>query len=133
MRLKIKQIKFYCTEEYFKLLQSVKVRRGSTIQRLMEEAVIDIVHGQEGFGDAAKSPPLERQLTLDGGMEEYISVKNAEERHWVQMWIEFTRELPTETVDAQKQVIQDCLKFFRSSRLVAEPRKKASRKKVNGR
>jgi hypothetical protein len=132
MRLKIKQIKFYCTEENFKLLQSVKVRQRSTIQRLMEGAVLDIIHGGDDFGDPGGAPQG-KQLTLDERMEEYISVKSAEERHWVEMWLQFTRELPTETVDAQKQLIQDYLKFFRSSRLIAEPRKTAPRKKTNGR
>ena len=39
MRLKTRQIKFYCTEERYNFLQSIKVRKSASTQSLMNEAL----------------------------------------------------------------------------------------------
>jgi hypothetical protein len=123
MRQKNRQVKFYCSEEDYQRLQSEKAKTGLPVQDLLTEALrlllqdiewrIEIDHESEQW-------KRRRDGVIDRLPEE-LHLKHGE-RHWVDMWLNFIRELPEQTVTAEKQVIQDFLRFFRSSRLKAGAR-----------
>ncbi len=87
-----------------------------TLQDLIFKAVDEYLQDAEISDDIRIDQQRETErLRATLPSNEFLAL--VEKRRWVEIWIEFMRELPEQTVAAQRQLIQDSLKFFRSSRL----------------
>ncbi len=118
MRKKTRQIKFYCSEEQFKALQTLKAQRNVSTQQLMAEA-LDLTIVAHGV-----AYQIEREMKRDPELDpakikarEYSFLLKEDEYDWVKLWVDCLWNLPDATLFALRQLMQDALKFFKSSRL----------------
>lgn len=116
------QLKFLCPKSYYERLKSEKVLQKRALQDLLNHALeLAFSYWEQ---DRRITRDFERECDEDRALNRGLVQFKTEsftlqkgERRRVQMWIDFMRELPEETVNGTRQLIQDSLRFFRSSRL----------------
>ena len=131
------QLKFLCPKSYYERLKSEKVLQKRALQDLLNHALELAFSSWEQ--DRRITQEFERESALDQALyigqiqskAEVFYLRKGEYR-WVQMWIDFLRELPEETVNGTRQLIQDSLRFFRSSRLKRPESPKPQEEDIDG-
>lgn len=121
-RSKTRQIKFYCTEKQFGQFQALKERHNSSTQKLMSEALEALFSEYEIHEDIEQDMKEERALNM--GIipaRTYHFLLRKGEFQWMSVWHTCLVELPDATLFALRQIMEDTLKFFRSSRLKPKP------------
>ena len=117
-----RQLKFLVTEVLYRRLQTEKLLQKRTAQDLLNEAMEHAFHAWDRNRAIEEDNirDMEEDRALGLGL---IEVKNESfllrkgEFRLVHLWINFIRELPAETVAAMRQLVEDYLRYFRSSRL----------------
>jgi hypothetical protein len=117
-----RQLKFLVPEVHYRRLQTEKLLQKRSAQDLLNEALENAFHAWDrdraDAEDALRDTAEERALRSD-----LIDVKHESfdlrkgEYQLVRLWLEFVRKLPEQTVVAVKQMVEDYLRFFGSSRL----------------
>lgn len=117
-----RQLKFLVPEVLYRRLQTEKLLQKRTAQDLLNEALEHAFHAWERdrVDEAESFRDMEEERALKSGdidvkSESFLLRKG--EYPLVHLWIEFMRELPEQTVVAVRQVVEDYLRYFRSSRL----------------
>ncbi len=117
-RKKPRQIKFYSTEEQFQAIQSLRVLKNMTVQDLMTEAVDALVEELGQLEDVERDMAVRKALSVGivPAMSESFMLRKGE-KTLMDLWLNCIRCLPDATVFAFRQIMQDSLRFFESSRL----------------
>lgn len=111
-----KQISFYCTAEFSKLIHTEKVRRGLTIQEMITKALAEYF----------RRPPAEELRAQEAAfIEKFDRDGRAPAAEWphyeVQRWLDLGAQYFQRMPRAKRQLLEECmildLKHYGSSRI----------------